>query len=154
MSSSIPGAMRFLYDGIKALPECAEPVKVTVGFPVRADKQVSIGVEPDDDETESEMIRGDLAAKADRESPVVPCAIRVRKVAGDQSAATLAAIDEAFAIFSAIHAFVRKDGTLGRNVSGNAWVADYRMRLTNSAGQAGEGRVCRIYFSISWSHFL
>ncbi|MGH3679090.1 MAG: hypothetical protein ACRDT2_02005 [Natronosporangium sp.] len=153
--SSVPAAMSYLHEQIKLLPACAAPVVVNLGFPAqRAETWVSIGVEPDDDETETELIRADLGANSDRENPVVPCVIRVRSRLSDPNAATAQAVEDAFTIFDAVAAFVRKDQQLGGNVTGDARIPEYRMRLTNTQGQAGEGRVCRIYFTITWSNFL
>lgn len=154
MPSSVPYVMGYLYDGIKVRPECAAPVAVSLGRGRRADTVVSIGVDPDDDESETEVIKGDLGASSDRETPEVPCMIRARRVASDPNEAMRTAITDAFTIFDAVVAFLREDPRLGGQVAGDARVASYRVRMPTGQGESGEGRTARIYFTVTWSHFL
>lgn len=154
MGSSIPAAVDYLVAQVTALPECALPVVVYDGWPLRdADVAVAIGVVPEGEDIDVEVVHAQLGANLEYETPVVPCIVWARKVAGDPTKATKQARDAAFAIYDAIVAKVRADRTLGGAVrSGAAIVTGLRMDQTSDAPEAGEGRTCELRFHVAWKN--
>lgn len=152
MASSIPAAVDYLVAQVTALPECALPVVVSDGWPVRdADIGVAIGVVPDGEDTDTQVVYAQFGTEW--EQPIVPCLVWARKVAGDPGLASKQARDAAFAIFDAIMAKVRQDRSLGGAVrAGAAQVSQLRMDQTHDAPEAGEGRTCELRFHVQWKN--
>lgn len=144
--SAIPAAIDYLVAAITALPECALPVIVEDGWPTRSSPTgVGIGVIPGDGTTDTEVVHAQLGAQMEREVFEVPGIVWAH--VGGTSAKT--ARDAAFAIYNAIITKVRLDRTLGGALhSGAAIVHSVRAVQTDSAMEAGAGRMCEIRFSI------
>jgi hypothetical protein len=150
-TSSIPGAIDYLYATVAALPQCAAPVVVSDGWPdLDGDVGVVIGLTPDDATTDDEVTHGQLGAQTQWETYSIPCVIWARAVGGARPMKT--ARDQAFAILNAIDSHLRIP-TTGRTLggvlqSGTAYAGNVTIRQTGDAAQAGEGRTCEIRFDV------
>jgi hypothetical protein len=146
--SSIPAAITWLVAQVAALSECAAPVVVSDGIPVeRADQCVVIGIAPDDDETGLEPIHAELGTQTQWEIYTIPCVLWARVGGTDMAAARTAA----FTLLDAIDSLVRT--TTGRTLggalrSGSAILTPVRISQTDTASEAGDGRVCEIRFGV------
>lgn len=146
-TSAIPAAIDYLVATATALPECAAPVRVFDGWPDgRAETALTIGVTPEDGDTEDAVTHGNLGAQTQWEDFTVPCLIWAHRAGGG---AMKAARDAAFAILNALDTHLRTHRDLGGALkSGTAIAANVVVRQTNDAEQAGEGRVCEISFDV------
>lgn len=149
-TSSIPSAIDYLVTTIGALSAFADPVVVADGWPAeRGDRGITIGISPEDDTTENDQIHAELGAQSEWEQYAIPCLIWSRAAGG---VAMKTARDAAFVLLDAIDTHMRT--TAGRTLggalrSGSGKVANVRVAQTSDAGEAGEGRVCRIRFDIA-----
>ena len=149
-TSTIPAAVDYLVATVTNLPAAASPVIVSDGWSnQRGDTGVVIGITPDDPDTQGSKSYAELGARAQWEEYAIPCVIWARRV-GDQ--AMKQARDAAFALFDAIDTALRtpQGQTLGGVLrSATALVSSPVMTQTADAEQAGEGRVCEIYFEVA-----
>jgi hypothetical protein len=147
-TSSIPGAIDYLYATVAALPQCAAPVVVSDGWPdLDGDVGVVIGLTPDDATTDDEVTHGQLGAQTQWETYAIPCVIWARVGGTSMKAAR----DQAFSILDAIDSHLRTPTgrTLGGVLhSGTAYAGNVVIHQTGDAAQAGEGRTCEIRFDI------
>lgn len=151
MASSFPAALDYLVTEIRELPEAAAPVVVEDGWPVaRSDQMIVLGINPEEDDSESTASYGDLQG-TEHESVEVPSIIAVR-MGGTNAASSARA--RAFALYDAIRALVRSDRTLGGAVRPGfkARIVRYTVSQTADVRQAGEGRVCEIRWVLAWQH--
>ncbi len=146
-TSAIPAAIDYLVATATALPECAAPVRVFDGWPdARADVALVIGVTPEDSATEDSVNHGNLGAQAQWEDFTVPCIIWCRRVGGG---AMKQARDGAFVILNALDTHLRTHRDLGGALrSGTAIATNVVIRQTDTAEEAGDGRVCEIHFDV------
>ena len=149
VTSAIPAAIDYLVATIAALPECALPVVVEDGWPVRsAPTGVVIGVIPGDGTTDDEVTHAQLGADMEWEVFEIPAMVWAH--VGGSSAKT--ARDAAFAVFNAILTMIRVNPagrTLGGALHSNfAFIHNVRVVQTDNAEDAGEGRMCEIRFSV------
>lgn len=149
-TSTIPAAIDYLVTTVKALPAAAAPVIVSDGWSdQRGETGVVIGITPEDPDTRGVKSWAELGARAQWEEYSVPCVIWARRVGLD---AMKQARDAAFALFDAIDTALRTPTgvTLGGVLkSSTALVSDPVMTQTNTAEEAGEGRICQIYFEVA-----
>lgn len=149
-TSTIPAAIDYVVTTVKALPAAAAPVVVSDGWSdQRGDTGVVIGITPEDPDTRGVKSWAELGARAQWEEYSIPCVIWARRV-GDQ--AMKQARDAAFVLFDAIDTALRTQAgtTLGGVLkSGTALVSDPVMTQTNTAEEAGDGRICEIHFEVT-----
>lgn len=147
--SSIPAAIDYLVQQVRALPECAAPCSVHDGFPTATgNPAVAIGVVPHvDGNTASEVVHAQLGGDMEYETYNVPCVVSAWFGGGDEAAKP--ARDAAFTVYNAIVTLVRTDRTLGGALhSGWALVTQTAVTQASNAEQAGEGRSCAIAFVV------
>lgn len=150
MGSSIPAATDYLVAQIAKLPMLKPPAYVSDGWPATgSDTLVTIGVVPEGDDIDAGQTTVELGG-AEYEDVDLPCLVAVLR-GGDLAKTARAA---AFEIYDAIGGVVRADRTLGKAIRAGrrAYITGLAVEQTNTAGEAGEGRVCRIRFTISWQH--
>ncbi|MFE9192057.1 hypothetical protein ACFYL6_20875 [Micromonospora sp. NPDC007208] len=149
-TSTIPGAVDYLFTTAQALPPVTSAVVVSDGWSDRKGATgIVVGITPEDPETRGTKSHGELGARAQWEEYAVPCIIWAYR-AGDR--AMKQARDAAFELFDAFDTALRtpQGATLGGVLkSGTALVSDPVMEQTGSAEEAGEGRTCQIYFEVS-----
>ncbi|RAN92658.1 hypothetical protein GAR05_06150 [Micromonospora saelicesensis] len=146
-TSAIPASIDYLVATAESLPECAAPVRVFDGWPdARADVALAIGVTPEDSATEDGVTHGNLGAQTQWEDFTIPCIIWCRKVGGG---AMKTARDGAFVILNALDTHLRSHRDLGGALrSGTAIATNVVIRQTDTAEEAGDGRVCEIHFDV------
>ena len=148
-TSTITAAIDYLVATVKALPAAASPVVVSDGWSdQRGDTGVVIGITPEDPDTRGVKSWAELGARAQWEEYSIPCIIWARRAG---AGAMKQARDAAFVLFNAIDTALRTgDGpTLGGVLqSASALLSNPVMGQTNSAEEAGEGRICEIYFEV------
>jgi hypothetical protein len=146
VESSIPAALEYLVAQVAALPQCRSPVTVSDGPGARGNDGVVIGVTPDDEGTENDVVYAQLGAQMERETYVIPCEVWTKRSGAN---AQRDARRAAFVIYNAIVTKVRADRTLGGALhSGAALVTNVVLRQANSPVEVGEGRVCEIRFVV------
>lgn len=147
-TSSIPAAVDYLYETLRARAPFAAPVVVSDGWAAeRADRGLVIGVTPDDDETDDEVFHAEIGAQTQWEQYRIPCILWA--YAGGTS--MKAARDAAFVLLNDVDTLLRT--TTGRTLggalnSGTAILANVRIAQTGTAGEAGDGRACTVRFDV------
>lgn len=151
MGTAVGRAIDYLFTQATALPECADPVVVSDGYPqTRADLHLDIGVTNEDGTSEVGSDWAGLGANREDETFNIPCLIESYWGGGDE--AVKPARDAAIVILDALNAKIRTDRSLGAALSsGHAAIRDVRLVQTNNPDEAGGGRYARIYFNVQCS---
>ena len=148
-TSAVPAAMDYLVATVTALPAAAAPVVVSDGWSTqRGDTGIVLGIAPENPDTRVVKSWAELGARAQWEEFAIPNLIWARRVGAD---AMKQARDAAFALFDAIDTQLRTPtgATLGGALkSSTALVTNPVVLPTSDAEEAGEGRICQIYFEV------
>jgi hypothetical protein len=146
VTSSIPAVIDWLVAHIGALPECAAPVVVSDGWPLKRNATgVEIGVTPEDSQIENQAMPAQLGGQLDDEQYDIP--ITVRGWTGGTSQKT--ARDTAFTIANAIWGLLRTHPTVDDLLnSGAVQITDTGIRQTGDVASAGQGRRCEVRFTV------
>lgn len=152
MASSLPAAMDYLAEQVRALPAVtAAGAVVSDGWPAsRGDVMVALGITPEADDAGVAVAYAELSGQQ-TEDVEVPCIVAARSVGAGAARAARAA---AFALFDAVDGLIRADRRLGGALTPGlpARVVRYQMSQTAEPREAGDGRWCEIRFTVGWQH--